>query len=330
MMAVSASSGEGLCVRSKNVEIGKNVVRFGKIETFCLQKWRPGDFHEVNEVHVCTKGGMGLLGKEVAIEFSLETSERVAQFVKGLIENTKASFILHANDIEPMIVQTFTTLKGKILISFDRDSHCAQFNEVLAPLFFPRYERVIVDGSILELTLKKENLWEGAIVAIMNRALAALNQRTFGQPYYLLRNKDVRFFSCSLAPKIPPFLPHIPRYWVSSTKILKETQHRVPESKKLVYITRVKLPHQNKESIALLRSSADVVVKYFKEGFESSPAIQTFVKNIEAVLQGLSDDSEVETIRNWIDNTPELQGYTEPQLKKWAQIADIFNEKIGS
>jgi hypothetical protein len=180
-------------VYANHIQVGDVTIPIGRLKTSHI--YRQDYFgKDVHEVRIWTVGAMGLQGKDVLVDFQLQSAERTNQFFKDILERAGASFSLYATLIRPGLVASGDKVKGVIDIYFQEDHFCEEFDSAIASVFFPGFNKQILDGKTLRLTSSEGEVAQ--ITEIMNKSFAALNAQTHLQTADLLhKNGDPRFYA---------------------------------------------------------------------------------------------------------------------------------------
>ncbi len=184
-----------LRVTPHSVEMGGEVIDSGNPDSIEVHESPGGN----QFVRIRSTDAMGLLGKECVLDFYLQN--KVSDFVRGFIEQTKATFKLCANLIKPEIKVVFgkeIKSQGYMRIKFETSTACKAFSWI-APIYFPAFD-LKMNETELELTGPVCNKPPD-----LNGSLDLLDARTGGAVNELLyANHDHRF------PGTPPVIKALP------------------------------------------------------------------------------------------------------------------------
>ena len=186
-MAATAAVRHQPAVHAHDVQIGDVNIPIGHIQTSFISR-KDYNGKDIHVVKVYAKGGMGLEG-ELMFDFQLQTAEYTNQFFQDLLAKAGASFSLYASSIKPDLVASGDGVKGVINIQFQEDHYCEEFDSAIAPVFFPAFQRQVLNGKTLKLTSAEGT--ETQITKIMNQSFAALNAQTHLQTADFLAANEV-------------------------------------------------------------------------------------------------------------------------------------------
>jgi hypothetical protein len=176
-----------LRVEPHHVFIGKYCVPVGHVTAVQIYQEKP-------VVRVCcVAGAMGRMGL-VDIDFQLGSVERVKDFVRGLLRETEAYFLL-VSKLKTAVLRTDEAFSVQAEFTFSSSLQARIFGEYLAPICFP-VRKIGVKGRTV--TLLSNQGAEAVIVDQMKKAFAALNRHTRGTVHNALS------LDCESPFKVPP------------------------------------------------------------------------------------------------------------------------------
>ncbi len=324
-------------VQAHDVQIGNVRIPIGCIETTHIYR-KDYAGKEVHEVRVWTAGGMGIKGKSVIIDFQLQTVERTNQFFQDLLTKAKASFSLCASSIKPNLVASSDGVKGVIEIQFHENHHCEEFDSAIAPVFFPGFQRQVLNGNTLKLTSADGKA--NQMIEIMNKSFKALNEQTYFQTAELLhKNKDFRFYAERQQKVNINCLPHRnPHYFVGlDGKVQKEIAHygelpaghvkRWDETNAFYYAPEL-LEQPAENEIAKMKASIPFLIEYAnaisKISSRLAHEMSPFIEELEKVEP--RNAVEWEVLFNLMKS--DLYHLTEKEEAACQKISDEFEKKL--
>lgn len=128
------------------VEIGPYSIPLGEVKKILLPK--------SNEVNLWSEGAMGLKGKIVSLHFECESADRVKKFVAHILFSSQARVSFYATQIRDSGLTSNSSglFTRSLEFSFEDVEHCDRFNTLVAPNFFPGFNRV-AEGRILKVSI---------------------------------------------------------------------------------------------------------------------------------------------------------------------------------
>lgn len=225
-MAAAADYRIRIDPRYPTIQIGTNLpIHLGNVEGFYIS---PAGDHKVV---VWSRGGMGNNGL-IQIEFWLQTQQKLNAFVRGLLEQLKASFTLYATSIKPEVVPINSqTFNGVVEIRFENQQEAQSFGASIAPVLFSDFIHAS-QGSLLTLTSEQRTSSEAHECII--RALSALDKYTYGQTSRTVNENRETPCSFNLPENEPISSPN--------TNYI-EAFYRVTPDQVLQGVTTANLPH---------------------------------------------------------------------------------------
>ncbi len=176
-----------------SLEVTPHSVRMGQYSSIATGDPLAFDVRENNTVCVWSTNAMGIYGKRIcSFDFQLQTPEKVEDFVRELLKQTKAGLFLAAGLIRPDIKGVHNQGKWKSqghveMVLTDRDM-ARVFIKCMVPQFFPGYQAVIKDDT-LELT---GPICDEPRLKPLQQALINLDERICGCTDKLLVKNQIR------------------------------------------------------------------------------------------------------------------------------------------
>ncbi len=185
-MSIRPADTYHLEVNLGTVVLGPRQIPIGEVSSADIY----GNKHEVRLY--CKKGAMGLQ-KEAVLNFQLETAQKVAELVKGLLLKTKSGHFISVCGLETRFTPLGSSLvMGSATFTLNSAGAAPDFAAYIAPVYFPGYDIIQDLSACVTVTSQEGN--EAEIIQQMREAFLLLNAHTHdtlnGQ---LILNRDPRF-----------------------------------------------------------------------------------------------------------------------------------------